>query len=98
MDDRGEVEAAFAKIVPRDDAERERLARMKQRMLKSHEDMAAEIERAQSHIGVDALEDVRPIVRERLQITRQIKRELLSSFDEQTNLILKIAQRARGSR
>ena len=87
-------EEAFEKVEPKDDAEREKLAKLREKIREGNERMVREIARAKKQTerlirpSSDALG---PIIEERTRIAKESRAALIVAFEEHTELIERIA-------
>lgn len=91
-------EEAFARVEPKDEAHREKLARMRERIRSSNEEMAREIEKAKEQIARVSRppsDNVKANAAERFQRGREHLSAVAATFREQAELIDRIAAATR---
>ena len=88
-------EDAIAKIVPRDDAHREKLERFQEKVRASNLQLGAEIDKLQKHLSDQNAdtERLQADVQARSDRDRKYKRVVAQELDVQTELISRIAAR-----
>jgi hypothetical protein len=86
------LDAAFDKILPKDDAERERLVAMRETMRSHHEEAAKELARSMREMKIlSAPSDLGKAAVEQGRIADGVRGVLDSGFREQVELIQRIA-------
>lgn len=90
---REDVDAAFAKVTPRDDAEREKLERLRQRMIEADETRDQLIAGAKQQMAdrAESFRLLREISTETRELSAAWRNGLIAAFDEQSELISRIA-------
>ena len=95
------MEEAFGKIEPRDEAQREKLDRMREKIQETNAAMFQEIERfreqqqrvlSESRSSTDTMLDV---AQEREDLAREMAEGMVAMFEEQSNYLDRIAAKLR---
>jgi len=87
------LEAAFAKIEPKNDAEREKFEKMKERMRANAEESARDLEKHRKEMEQFNADFTltKEAARRRDEVAKQTREALLAGLEEQADLIERIA-------